>query len=665
MNMHNTYSLPTPLPPSLPTPLPFYFLLSLSLLYPLSLPPSFLPFPTLICILLSLPPSLPPSPSQDNATMLTEASRGGHLPVVNLLLRQSRVLNTSHNSTSRASKDYHHYDRIKLATGRKGHAHNPHHHNQPGAEMSKTQMQKLSGSAHFQQTATQHNSTVQESGKKAQANSADAKAERQEQSRNSSSSKKDGGGGGGGGGGGEGGGGGGGGGGGEGETRDPGSSKRQKAVEKEAQSQQMKRPSQPSTCAAEDSAADQPTDSAHLSRSGPCVSSSHPPPSSSASAGSTAASTGGSHQPPGGDPPVPGGQMSAEDVLVHCMLQMAQAQSAGPAPGHAPSGHVPPPASNGSTAIPPIPSSSSASQNVSNPQNGHPNNSGTPESAHSLFSRGNFASLDHLSAPNPHPAPKFHARAKNTTSATSGTTATQPTPSPPPPQSGPFHGGIPLSNSDITRLIPHLEAIAGSLQNTSSLEGHYLAALTHSHLLPSLTKFDAPETQDDSSQPVPNATVNGNPEDQSMPLNATTWTIDPNSLLASMDVNTLIQTLTNATNAKVQGSELPPELHTQSVYPSDFASHKKQSQKVRSTMTSSSAASLDPSGGGRGEMEALQNRARPLTASFLLEHNFPMDIPPPTDLLPEHVSGGWLGGEGGGGGGGGGRRKRVGGCPVA
>ena len=58
--------------------------------------------------------------------MLTEASRGGHLSVANLLLRQPRVQPSSHHSSSRASKDYHHYERIKLAPGRKSHGRNPH-----------------------------------------------------------------------------------------------------------------------------------------------------------------------------------------------------------------------------------------------------------------------------------------------------------------------------------------------------------------------------------------------------------------------------------------------------------------------------------------------------------------------------------------------------------
>ena len=73
--------------------------------------------------------------------MLTEASRGGHLSVANLLLRQPRLQQSSHHSSTRASKDYHHYERIKLAPGRKSHGRNPHHHytTQGGSGAGKSQ----------------------------------------------------------------------------------------------------------------------------------------------------------------------------------------------------------------------------------------------------------------------------------------------------------------------------------------------------------------------------------------------------------------------------------------------------------------------------------------------------------------------------------------------
>ena len=35
----------------------------------------------------------------------------------------------------------------------------------------------------------------------------------------------------------------------------------------------------------------------------------------------------------------------------------------------------------------------------------------------------------------------------------------------------------------------------------------------------------------------------------------------------------------------------------------------------------------------------VQEQSHPLTSSFLLDANFPMDIPPPADLIPDHVSG--------------------------
>ena len=75
---------------------------------------------------------------QDNATMLTEASRGGHLNVANLLLREPRVQQPALHSSTRATKDYRHYERIKFASGRKSHSRNPHHHHQHSAHPAHT-----------------------------------------------------------------------------------------------------------------------------------------------------------------------------------------------------------------------------------------------------------------------------------------------------------------------------------------------------------------------------------------------------------------------------------------------------------------------------------------------------------------------------------------------
>ena len=72
--------------------------------------------------------------------MLTEASRGGHLTVANLLLRQPRIQQQQQQqsqptSSVRTTKD--HYERLKFNSGRKGHSrngptthHHHHHHHQ-------------------------------------------------------------------------------------------------------------------------------------------------------------------------------------------------------------------------------------------------------------------------------------------------------------------------------------------------------------------------------------------------------------------------------------------------------------------------------------------------------------------------------------------------------
>ena len=91
-------------------------------------------------------------------------------------------------------------------------------------------------------------------------------------------------------------------------------------------------------------------------------------------------------------------------------------------------------------------------------------------------------------------------------------------------------------------------------------------------------------------------------------------------------MNTLMQNLT--------GQELPgfeqADAHTQSVtaYVGEGGAGRRSQRSV--------------GGDGEGarskvEAEMHPSRPRPLTTSFLLDHNFPMDIPPPTDLLPEHV----------------------------
>ncbi|ETW95105.1 MAG: hypothetical protein ETSY2_48635 [Candidatus Entotheonella gemina] len=99
--------------------------------------------------------------------------------------------------------------------------------------------------------------------------------------------------------------------------------------------------------------------------------------------------------------------------------------------------------------------------------------------------------------------------------------------------------------------------------------------------------------------------------------------------------------LQNLTSQELQGSDPSSDAHSQPLYPADFNSLKRLSQKMQAAAeVQLSSDQVGESGGGGHQMEGdhLQTRPNPLTTSFLFDHNFPMDIPPPTDLLPEHVS---------------------------
>ena len=75
------------------------------------------------------------------------------------------------------------------------------------------------------------------------------------------------------------------------------------------------------------------------------------------------------------------------------------------------------------------------------------------------------------------------------------------------------------------------------------------------------------------------------------------------------------------------------DVHSQAVYPGEGGAGK------RSQRSAGGVGDGEQGGGGsKVEGEIHSSRTRPLTTSFLLDHNFPMDIPPPTDLLPDHVS---------------------------
>ena len=358
-------------------------------------------------------------------------------------------------------------------------------------------------------------------------------------------------------------------------------------------------------------------------------------------------------------------QMSAEDVLVQCMLQMAQARSTVSAPT-APSFSPAVPAhslttaagtavSHTNTDVTTTPSAAAPVSNSSGTQR-ESKSAKLLESANSMFSRGNFAPVDHIPHPHtltsssssPHPQPKFHTKGKTTnasSTATSGTvtssscTMTSSTSPPPHSHSATFatNTAAAFTNADISRLIPHLEAIAGSLQNSPALETHCLAALAQSHLLPALAQYD-PDTPQaaellEALQNLPLLTADG----KTIPL-ANTATIDSASFLAGLDMNALMQ---NLASPELQGATPATDVQAQPVYPADFGSLKRLSQKMQAAAVVESSMDQATGGGGGGgqrfETDVLPNRTRPLTTSFLLDHNFPMDIPPPTDLLPEHV----------------------------
>ena len=624
------------------------------------------------------------------------------MTVANLLLRQPRVQppSTSHHSSTRASKDFHHYERIKLASGRKPHSHarNPHHqhhhhhhhqhHQQYASQAAGSTGKQLkpaatgavaveAGLAVTQTDATGHQNHDQVSSTTSQ-DSENAKTQRNTQAALADDRGV--------------------GAGGMGGTEDTGgSAKRQKISEKESNGQPVRHQATVQSMeTAAGGTAEPSLPPRNIIRTAPTGSNpSYVTPHSSGSqvcaSSTTTVTTSNSsnhqqqqqHSSSSGDASsidasLPASstnqQLSAEDVLMHCMLQMAQAQAVNPAPNSGPSTA---PASWPSsdmtgvvttTAVPTAATtsapSSSSSSSGGTPHNLKPGKAGALESPNSMFSRGNFASLDHLSAlsqpvgvatspvsTQPHSAaPKFHARGKTATIPSTPGTATTMTSSSSSNTSSSAPSTLPtpstaFSNADITRLIPHLEAIAGSLQNTPSLESHCLAALAQSQLLPALAQYDpdTPQTAQlpDSLQNVP-LMAPGLSSDGKQLLLPNSATIDPATLLANLDMNTLMQ---NLASPELQASDLSSDMHTQPVYPADFSSLKRLSQKMQAAAVaqSSSSSSDRASGGGGGgghqlEADLLQSRARPLTASFLLDHNFPMDIPPPTDLLPEHVS---------------------------
>ena len=227
------------------------------------------------------------------------------------------------------------------------------------------------------------------------------------------------------------------------------------------------------------------------------------------------------------------------------------------------------------------------------------------ETAQSMFSAGNFGRDLPLhpqgaTLQQPYAVPKFHASSNSTNGSGEGNASTQPLDS--------F-----LSNADISRLIPQLEAIAGSL-HPSSLESQYLAALAQSQMLPALVSATG------GSQALPNIEAAQAANAEGKEINSLP------SVVAEM-----AKFLPSLANLETQTVELPVELRTQPIYSTEFHPLKQLSQKMHSSNSDSySEQNFD--------VDVLQNRPRSLSASFLLDGNFPLDIPPPADLIPDHVS---------------------------
>ena len=238
------------------------------------------------------------------------------------------------------------------------------------------------------------------------------------------------------------------------------------------------------------------------------------------------------------------------------------------------------------------------------------------ESAQSMFSAGNFSTHAFPSSPGIPTAsqtfatPKFHASLNATLPEASQQ------------NSAPMNQNAQnlsmasqigsLTNADINRLIPHLEALAGSLQNPSSPESQYLAALAQTQLMPAalahLAGMPQVLTGIDSSQ-LANVGVDGKP-------------------LPSLEDATALPNMSRL----IPNAAGPHELSTQPIYTTDFSTSLKQLSQT----DPSTSDGRDIADGGVEDL--LRNRPRSLSTSFLLDRNFPLDIPPPTDLIPDHVS---------------------------
>ena len=192
----------------------------------------------------------------------------------------------------------------------------------------------------------------------------------------------------------------------------------------------------------------------------------------------------------------------------------------------------------------------------------------------------------------------------------------------------------PVSNMDLTRLIPHLEALAGSLHtNPTSLESRYLAALAAQSQL-----IHPPISSEDNSVDLPPDFGDGK---SSLP--ASIGALDPAAEIAK-----LLPTIANF-ESQSDAAEFPAMSSStgplsQPIYPTDLSTLRHLSQKLQGHALDSEMGP-DLGGGAEEEESELdvdllqQNPARSLPPSLLLDNKFPLDIPPPNDLIPpENVS---------------------------
>ena len=278
------------------------------------------------------------------------------------------------------------------------------------------------------------------------------------------------------------------------------------------------------------------------------------------------------------------------------------------------------------------------------------------ESAQSMFSSGNFSTLpvplSSTTSQGDYHVPQFHASSSSISSSQQEPTnpLNQPSPFPNatngiPSSSSSSVDSMSLSNMDLSRLIPHLEALAGSLQNPSLFESQYLASLTaQSQLFPSLASTSNCQSLPNDVSQHPSHSNTGDDKQPNIPLGG----IDPSAVfpggglakLSSAEIAKLLPSMVamESQNAAVTPSEVPPN---HPIYASDLDAITQLSQKMQAGVNIQESGGMSGGYSDDGQQQAggteVDLRTRSLPASFLLDNNFPLDIPPPNDLMPEHV----------------------------